>query len=94
MSRALERRLERLEVGLSPKVLGHMQCIYARDMADYERQKAGLIASGRGKLADFFVDMNYRWPAYRDDVREPETEAWTQSHDDFVRGLTDEEKAQ
>jgi hypothetical protein len=52
-----------------------------------------MIASSRAKAADFFLDMNYRQPAYHDDVREPETQAWTQRHDDFVRGITDEENA-
>ena len=84
MSRVLERRLEKVEAAIGPKVLGYMQCIYATNMQDYQRQKADLVASGQAKAADFFVDMNYRHPAYENVVKAPETIPWTETHDERV----------
>jgi hypothetical protein len=36
-------------------VLGYYHCIYARDEADYERQRADLIASGRAKPTELIL---------------------------------------
>ena len=49
MSATSARRLKRLEVAAAPRDLGQYHCIYARGGADFERQKAGLIASGRAR---------------------------------------------
>ncbi len=95
MSAASARRLKRLEVASAPKALGHYHCIYACDRAEYERQRADLIASGRAKANDLILDANWRswkergWseeaPEYGSDVREPETHAWTKPWIEYIR---------
>ena len=94
MSAASARRLKRLEEAAAPRDLGQYHCIYARDGADFERQKADLIAYGRAKATDLIFDANWRswqqrgWdaglPEYVGEVREPETFPWTMTHDERV----------
>jgi hypothetical protein len=104
VSRALERRLERVEAAMGPKVLGYYHYIYASSMADYERQRADLIACGRAKPTDLILDANWQKPVYRgeglcdppvylDVVKEPETHAWTMTHEERVRAMANEEGA-
>lgn len=81
MSRLLERRLTKLEIATGPKVLGYWHAIYARDEADYEAQRAGLIASGRVKPNDLCVEV---WLAETDAAREPETFPETKTHEEWV----------
>src|SRR5215217_7864292 len=96
MTTASARRLKRLEAASQPKALGHYHCVYARDMADYERQRADLIASGRVKAGELIIDANWQTsrqrggdpleaPVYLDDMREPETHAWTMTWAEFIR---------
>ena len=98
------RRLARLEATVAPRVLGYYHCIYACDEADYERQRADLIASGRAKPTELIVDANWQKPVsrgeglcdppvYLDVVKEPETHAWTETHDERVLRWHAEEKA-
>ncbi len=75
------KRLERLEIAAGPKVLGHWHAIYARDEADYEAQRAGLIGSGRAKTDDLCVAV---WLAETDMAREPETFLETRTHEEWV----------
>ena len=94
MSAASARRLKRLEEATAPRDLGQYHCIYARDEADFERQKADLIASGRAKATDLIFDANWHsWqqrgssedaPEYVGEVKEPETFPWTMTHDERV----------
>ena len=94
MSRAMERRLLKVEAATRPKDLGRFHCIYARDLADFERQKADLIASGRAKATDLIFDANWQsWqqrgccedaPEYVGEVREPETHAWTKTWLEYI----------
>jgi hypothetical protein len=81
MSRALTSRLSRPEAATGPKVLGYWHAIYARDGADYEAQRAGLIASGRAKPDQFCVEV---WLAETDVPREPETFPETRTHEEWV----------
>ena len=95
MSGASARRLKRLEEAAASKVLGHYHCIYARSRADFERQKAALIRSGRAKASDLIFDANWQsWqqrggsedaPEYLGGVREPETHAWTKPWIEYLR---------
>jgi thioredoxin reductase len=104
MSAASARRLKRLEEATAPRDLGQYHCIYACDAADYERQKAVLIASGRAKATDLIFDANWRsWqqrgsseasPEYVGEVREPETLPWTMTHDERVLAWSRERAAQ
>ena len=104
MSRTLERRLGRLEASVGPKVLGYFHVVYATDMADYERQKAALIASGRAKPTDLVWDANWQPSAIRPDgtfvpayhqgpVQEPETHPWTKTWEEQLREWDEEEAA-
>ncbi len=81
MSRALTNRLNRLEAATGPKVLGHWHAIYARDEADYETQRAGLIASRRVRPDEFCVEV---WLAETDAPRGPETFHETRTHEEWV----------
>ncbi len=102
MSRVLERRLEKLEAAVGPKVLGYYHCIYAADMQDFERQKAALIASGRAKPTDIIFDANWQslqqrgWdaglPEYVGEVQEPETFPWTMTWEEFLDQEAAEER--
>jgi hypothetical protein len=83
MSRTSMRRLERLEGSFTP-VLGHMHVIYARDLADFETQQAGLIASRRAMASDFIMDWNSRPPAERHEAGEPESFTVTRTHEEWV----------
>jgi hypothetical protein len=83
MSRAVMRRLERLEGSLAP-VLGHMHVIYAQDEANYETQREGLMASGRAAAADFIMDWNHGIPAERHEAIEPESFPVTRTHEEWV----------
>jgi hypothetical protein len=66
MSRAIEQRLAKLEAA-GTKGLGHLHIIYARDGADYEAQRMALLADGRAKTTDTFMDWNCGLvPAQRD----------------------------
>lgn len=104
MSAASARRLKRLEGAAAPKDLGRYHCIYAGDGADYERQKADLIASGRAKATDLIFDANWRsWqqrgssedaPEYVGEVKQPKTYAWTMTHDERVLEWSRERAAQ
>jgi hypothetical protein len=104
LSAASARRLKRLEGAAAPRDLGQYHCVYARDLADYERQKAGLIASGRAKATDLIFDANWQsWqqrgssgdsPEYVGEVKEPETHAWTMTHDERVFEWSREKMAQ
>lgn len=95
VSVASSKRLTKLEAAAGPKVLGYFHVVYARDMADYERQRADLIASGRAKRTELIWDANWQKPVYRGDglcdppvyldvVKEPETHPWTKTHDEWV----------
>ncbi len=94
MSVASARRLKRLEEAAAPRDLGQYHCIYARDRADFERQKADLIASSRAKATDLIFDANWQswqqrgWsedaPEYVGEVREPETHTWTMTWEEFL----------
>ncbi len=102
MSAASARRLKRLEVAAAPRDLGQYHCIYARDAADYERQKADLIASGRAKATDLIFDANWQslqergWdaglPEYVGEVREPETHRWTTTWEEFLDQQAEEDR--
>lgn len=102
MSAASARRLKRLEEAAAPRDLGQYHCIYARDAADYERQKADLIASGRAKATDLIFDANWQslqqrgWdaglPEYVGEVREPETHAWTMTWEEFLDQQAEEDR--
>ncbi len=91
MSRALTNRLNRLEAATGRKVLRHWHAIYARDEADYETQRAGLVASGRAKPNDFCVEI---WLAEGDAAREPETIPETKTHEEWLDILEQEERTQ
>jgi hypothetical protein len=95
MSRALHRRLERVEAAMGPKVLGYFHVVYATDMQDYERQRKDLIASGRAKPRDLIFDANWQTPVYRGNglcdppvyreiVKEPETLPWSETFTDWL----------
>ncbi len=94
MSGSSARRLKRLETAAEPKPFGYYHCVYAHSEADFERQKADLIASGRAKATDLILDANWRswkergWsedaPEYGSDVREPETHAWTKTWMEYI----------
>jgi hypothetical protein len=94
MSAVLARRLRRLERAAEPETLGHYHCIYARNAADFERQKADLIASDRAKASDLIIDANWQswqqrgWsadaPEYVGNVRESETHAWTRPWIEYI----------
>lgn len=94
MSTISARRLKRLEGAAASRDLGQYHCIYARDLADYERQKADLIASGRAKATDLIMDANWQslqgrgWdaglPEYVGEAREPETFPWTMTWEQFL----------
>jgi hypothetical protein len=68
--------------------------VYAHDLADFERQKANLIASGRAKSTDLIFDADWQslqqrgWdaglPEYVGEVREPETFPWTMTWEEFL----------
>jgi hypothetical protein len=102
MSAASARCLKRLEEATAPRDLGQYHCIYARDGADFERQKADLIASGRAKATDLIFDANWQslqqrgWdaglPEYVGEVREPETFPWTTTWEEFLDQEAAEER--
>jgi hypothetical protein len=104
MSAASARRLKRLEEAAAPRAFGQYHCIYARDGADFEQQKADLVACGRAKATDLIFDANWRsWqqrssseasPEYVGEVREPETFPWTMTHDERVLAWSRERAAQ
>lgn len=87
------RRLERLEGSLAP-VLGHMHVIYARDEADYETQREGLMASGRAAASDFIMDWNLGIPGEQHETGGPETFPITRTHEEWVDILAREERIQ
>jgi hypothetical protein len=90
----MERRLLKVEAATSPRDLDRFHCIYARDLADFERQKADLIASGRATATDLIFDANWQsWqqrgscadaPEYVGEVREVETHAWTKTWLEYI----------
>ena len=102
MSAASARRLKRLEEVTAPRDLWQYHCIYARDGADFQRQKADLIASGRAKATDLIFDANCQslqqrgWdaglPEYGGEVREPETLPWTMTWEEFLDQEATEER--
>jgi hypothetical protein len=87
------RRLDRLEGSLAP-VLGHMHVIYARDEAEYEIQREGLMASGRAATSDFIMDWNLGIPAEQHGTGEPESFSVTRTHEEWVDILEQQERAQ
>ena len=87
------RRLERLEGSLAP-VLGHMHIIYARDAADFEAQRADLIAAGVAVKSDTFMDWNLGLPADEHEAAEPESFPVTHTHEEWVDILAQEGAAQ
>jgi hypothetical protein len=93
MSRTTMRRLEKLEAGSAPKH-GHMHVIYARDLADFEAQRAGLIASGRAAASDFIMDWNFGLPADQHETGEPESFPVARTHEEWVDILAQEERTQ
>jgi hypothetical protein len=86
------RRLERLEASAGPRVLGYTHVIYERDPADFEAQRADLIACGRAKASDFFFDWNFNLPPGQREFRAPETIPTTETHDERVLRWADEER--
>ena len=94
MSATSSRRLKRLERAAEPEALGRYHCIYACNAADFERQKADLIASGRAKASGLIIDANWQswqqrgWsadaPEYQGDIRKPETHAWTKPWIEYI----------
>lgn len=93
MSRAIVTRLARLEEA-GTKGLGHLHVIYARDGADYEAQRAALLAEGRARASDTFMDWNCGLAPAQRDVRPSETIRITQTHDERVKRWAREAKAQ
>ena len=93
MSRLLERRLTKLEASLAP-AHGYMRVIYARDLADFETQRAGLIASGRAAASDFIMDWNSGLSVDRHETGEPESFPVTRTHEEWGDILAREERAQ
>jgi hypothetical protein len=92
MSRAIGARLARLEATSGPRALGHLHIIYARDGADYEAQRTVLLADGRAKATDTFMDWNYGLGLDQRDVRQPETIRITETHDERVKRWAKEGK--
>jgi hypothetical protein len=61
-----------------------MHVIYARDEADYETQRAGLIASGRAATSDFILDWNSGLPVDRHEAGESKSFMVTGTHEEWV----------
>jgi hypothetical protein len=87
------RRLERLEGSFAPG-LGHMHVIYARDEADYETQREGLMASGRAATSDFIMDWNSGLPVDQHKAGDTESFPVTRIHEEWVDILAREERNQ
>jgi hypothetical protein len=71
-----------------------MHVIYARDEAEYETQRAGLMASGRFATSDFIMDWNLGIPAEQHETGEPESFPVTRTHEEWVDILAWEERTQ
>lgn len=93
MSRLLERRLTKLEASLAP-AHGYMHVIYARDLADFDTQQAGLIASGRAAASDFIMDWNSGLPVDWHETGESESFPVARTHEEWVYILAREEHVQ
>ena len=87
------KRLERLEDATNP-VLERMHIIYAQDAADFEAQRADLIAAGVGAKSDTFVDWNHGRPADEHEAVEPEFFPITRTHEEWVDILERQERQQ
>lgn len=83
MSRDIERRLSKLETSVLP-MLGYWHSIYPRDGADFDRQRANLIATGQAKPTDMFFDENAGLPLVRRVIRDPERAPVTRTHDEWI----------
>jgi hypothetical protein len=71
-----------------------MHVIYARDEADYETQRAGLMASGRAAASDFIMDWNHGISAERHEAGELESFPVTRTHEEWVDLLARPERQQ
>jgi hypothetical protein len=89
----LERRLTKLEASLAP-AHGYVHVIYARDLVDFEGQKADLITSGMAAASDTFMDWNSGLPVDEHEAAEPESFPITHSHEEWVDILAREERTQ
>lgn len=87
------KRLRRLEGSMHP-TQGHMHLIYARDLEDFEAQRADLIASGAAAASDTFEDWNCGRPADQHEAWEPESFPITRTHEEWVDILAQQERTQ
>ena len=83
MNSAFARRLSKLETTARPP-LGFWHSIYAKDRADFERQRTVLITTRQAKPTDMFFDENEGLSIDRRIIRDSEHVPVTRTHEEWI----------